>query len=73
VPIHLSKIHTPILDKPENKTVAEQPIRTQCAEEFMDRPLQFHIPKGQDIQGTTQDKKGIHPLGIYYSSSDEDM
>lgn len=73
VPTHLCKIDTPILDKPENKTVAEQPTRTQCAGEFMDRPLEFQIPKGQKIHGTTQLKKGIHPLGIDYSSSDEEM
>jgi hypothetical protein len=73
VPTHLRKIHTPILDKPENKTVTEKPTRKVCRRVHGETSVEFRIPKGQKIQGTTQLKKGIHLLGIDYSSSDEEM
>lgn len=73
VPKQLHKIHTPLLDKPENRVVAEQSTTTQCETESMDTPLKFQTCKGEEMQGAKEPKKGIHPLGIDYSSSDGEM
>ncbi|XP_021927381.1 uncharacterized protein LOC110833520 isoform X2 [Zootermopsis nevadensis] len=73
VPAQLHKIHTPVLDKPENRIVTEQPTVTQCEAEFMDRPLEFQALKREEMQETKEPKIDIiHPLGIDYSSSDEE-
>jgi hypothetical protein len=64
----------PILDKPENRIVTEQPTKMQCEAEFMNKPLEFQTYKKEEMQETKEPKKKvIHPLGIDYSSSDEEI